>query len=53
MRKGKSLLWVLLIAVSVLCGCADGTVPEDNGGQSDAPVQEPGGASGTEECQGA
>ncbi len=52
MRKGKSLLWVLLIAVSVLCGCGNGTVPENNGGQSGAPVQEPGGASGTEECQG-
>ncbi len=52
MRKGKSLLWVLLIAVSVLCGCGNGTAPEDNEGQSGAPVQEPGGASGTEECQG-
>lgn len=49
MRKERSLLAVLLIVVSVLCGCANGTVPEDNGGQSNAPMQESSGASGTEE----
>lgn len=48
MRKGRSLLAVLLIVMSVLCGCGNGTVPEDNGGQSDAPMQESSGASGTE-----
>ena len=53
MRKGISLLWVLLIALSVLCGCGNGTVPEDNGGQSDAPMQQGSGASGTEERSGA
>ena len=48
MRKGRSLLAVLLIVMSVLCGCGNGTVPGDNGGQSDAPMQESSGASGTE-----
>lgn len=52
MRKGKSLLWVLLIAASVLCGCGNGAVSEDNGIQSDAPMQEAGGTSGTEERRG-
>ncbi len=49
MRKKRSLLAVLLIVASVFCGCGDGTVPETAGGQNDAPMQETGGASGTEE----
>lgn len=49
MRKGKSVLSVLLIMLSVLCGCANGTVPEDNGGQSNAQTLESSVASGTEE----
>ena len=52
MGKGKSLLSVLLIAASVLCGCSNGTVPQGNGGKGDAPMQEAGGASGTEERSG-
>ena len=53
MGKGKSLLSVLLIAASVLCGCGNGAVPKDKGVQSDVPMQESGGTSGTEESSGA
>lgn len=53
MGKGKSLLSVLLIAASVLCGCGNGAVPKDKGVQSDVPMQESGGTSGTEESWGA
>lgn len=49
MRKKRNLLAVLLIVVSVLCGCGNGAKPKDNGGQKDASMQETGGASGTAE----
>ena len=52
MRKGKSWLWVLLSVASVLCGCGSGVVPENNVRQSDAPMQETAGTSGTEERPG-
>lgn len=49
MKKKGSLLAVLLVVTSVLCGCGNGAEPKDNGGQNDVPMQETGGASGTAE----
>lgn len=52
MKKKRSLLAVLLIVVSVLCGCGNGAMPETAEGQNGTQREETGGESGTVEGLG-